>query len=594
MTQLTAVDFDPFASPALLRSAPSTQSQRELWTASQLGHDASLAFNEAVALDLSGPLSTAALTAALQAVVAAHEALHTAFSEDGTLLLVEEPTLEVGYEDLSQLPEAERLERVAQARRRQVTEPFALQRSPLLRAQLLHLAAESHTLLLSAHHIVCDGWSMAVILADLAEAYSRAVIGQPAQLAPRPLFSDYARAEEQSATSQEMRAAEQYWLRRFVEELPPLELPVDRPRPTLKTYPSARLDYTLDRSLVDQLRAFGATRRASQLATLLAAFQVLVARLANSEDLVVGVPAAGQSVGDLPQLVGHCVNMLPLRSRIRRQDSFTKLLEQVRRDLLDATSNQQLTYGSLLTKLVLPRDPSRLPLINLSFNVDHAVTGESLHFANLGVRVSTTPRAFETFELFVNAAEKPEGLVLETQYNTDLFDAATVRRWLESYEVLLRGILNDPETAVGDLPLASQAEQQLLAEWNAATLATYPKHESLAGRLLRHAAVTPERPALVARDATLTYGELDRRSASIAAMLRARGIGAGSLVGICLERSSRLLLAVLGVLRAGAAYVPLDPSFPKDRLAFMAQDALLSLLLSERALEPELPAPEVA
>ncbi|HEY6459663.1 MAG TPA: condensation domain-containing protein, partial [Polyangiaceae bacterium] len=434
---LTSVDFDPFATPALLRTAASTESQREVWTASRLGSDASCAFNESISVRLRGRLDRAALEAAYVALVAAHEVLHTSFGADGTSLCVEQPNAHVAFDDLSALPEVDRADRVEAERRRQVTEPFDLAKAPLVRARLLVLSAEDHLLLLSAHHIVCDGWSMAVLLQDLADLYSQAASGAAPALPERPRFTRYADEERQRAASDEHRASERWWLDRFAGEIPVIDLPGNRSRPPLKTYASDRVDHVLDATIVARAKELGSKRGASFFVTLLAVFEALVHRLTGAHDLVVGIPAAGQAATHQPTLVGHCVNMLPLRTAVAPEMPFAELLAGVRRTMLDAYEHQAVTFGALVQKLAVKRDASRLPLINVTFNVDQATTGDDLRFAGIRAEVATTPRAFETFDLFVNAAEKHGTVTLEAQFNTDLFDRATIERWLASFEVLL-------------------------------------------------------------------------------------------------------------------------------------------------------------
>ncbi len=590
---LTSVDFDPFAAPSVLKGTTSTESQRELWTAAEIGADASAAFNEALSLRLQGPLDRPALEEAVAVLVASHEALHTSFSADGTTLLVEEPKITVTFADLTGLGDTERRIRIETEQRDQVTKPFVLTEAPLLRVRLLATNEREHLLLISAHHIVCDGWSMSVCLNDLAELYSQRASGKPLLPVPRPPFSDYAETERRQLATDEYKEAERYWLDRFQGEAPVVDLPNDHPRPPQKTYASDRVDHVLDAALVSQLKELGARRGASFFVTLLASFKTLIFRLTGAEDLVVGIPAAGQSFTDQPKLVGHCVNMLPLRSTLTPRTHFTELLSNVRRELLDSYEHQQLTFGALLRKLALPRDPSRLPLITLAFNVDQAITGDALSFSGLKVEVATTPRAFENFDLFVNAAEKHGAVTLETQYSTALFARSTVERWLRGFEVLLRSLVERPDAALSAVALVSAAEVAQLAAWNAASARPFDSDTTVAQLILEQCGRTPDRIALEASDGALSYAELDRRSREVAAELRARNLGPGDLVGISLERSSRLVVAALAVLRAGAGYVPLDPSFPRDRLTFMAEDAGLSLLLTERSLAQDLGAADV-
>jgi amino acid adenylation domain-containing protein len=556
-----------------------------------MGPDASAAFNEAVSIRLDGALDRAALEAAIVALVAGHEALHTSFSADGTSLLVESTAGTLAFEDLSGLDEDGRTARIRSSLRAQVAEPFDLSHAPLLRTKLLATGANAHLLLVSAHHIVCDGWSMSVLLTDLAALYSQAAAGTRPSLDDRPLFSAYADAERVRAGTDAYRVAERYWLDAFTGEQPTVDLPGDRPRPASKTYTSDRVDHVLDAPLVAKARELGARRGASFFVTLFTVFDCLVHRLTGVDDLIVGIPSAGQSFTGQPALVGHCVNLLPVRTRLAPELPFSELLGALRRGVLDAYDHQEVTYGSLLRKLVVRRDPSRLPLVTLSFNVDQTIQGDTLAFAGLRAEVKTTPRAFENFDFFVNAAERHGAVTLETQYNADLFDRSTVERWLASFEILLRAAIETPDAPIGELALLTTGETSQLERWNAASARTFLPPTTVHELLRLQWERTPGRTALEAADGTLTCADVERRSGALAAILRERGIGRGALVGIALERSSRLLVAMLGVLRAGAAYVPLDPAFPKERLAFMAEDARLALVVTERKLEDQLAAP---
>jgi len=578
----TSVDYDPFASPAITRTAPSTEAQREIWLATRNGTEASLAFDESVSYRFRGALDLAAMRAALQDLVERHDALRSTFSADGLTLCVSSSfALAIPLTDLSGFDPAERERRLAERLARHVDEPFDLEHGPLIRAEIVRRDASDHVVILTAHHIVCDGWSFWVLTKDLAALYAARSHGQTPALPAAESFADYATEQGARDRTPETREDEAYWLGRFSDHVPVLDLPTDRPRPPRKTYSSEREDYLLDATLVEQVKKMGARSGTSFFNTLLAAFNVLLHRLSGQSDLVVGIPAAGQSVGGHDSLVGHCVNLLPLRTRLEQRTRFDELLKAVRTTLLDAYDHQQYTYGTLLQKLPLDRDPSRLPLVSVIFNIDQALAGEGRGFEGLDFEFASNPRRFENFDLFVNAMETGGALRLECQYNSDLLDRATLRRWMAAFESLLRSFVQDPSRTVAEAPLLGAEETELLRTWNAATAAAFPSsscvHELIAERATR----TPERIAVEAEGRSLTYGELETRSNQLARRLRAAGVERESLVGLCLERTPDLLIGLLGILKAGAGYVPLDPAFPQDRLAFMVQDSGMKLLVVE-------------
>ncbi len=580
----TAVDYDPFADAPLARVVPSTESQREIWLAAKLEAEASLAYNESVSLRLHGSLDTHALDAALQSLVNRHEALRATLSADGEdFCIAEHVDLTLVRRDLSTLAPAARDAEIAATLRRVVETPFDLEKGPLLVAELLRIGTEEHLLVLNTHHIVCDGWSFGVIARELATCYTAAVAGAAPALAPADSFAEFALAETARKGSDAQRADEAYWLARFASVPPPLELPLDRARSRRRTFASRREDRTLDADLVGAIRKAGAKRSASLYATLLTAFGVLLQRLSGDDDLVIGIPAAGQAADGHHALVGHAVNVLPLRARIDASEPFANVLDRVRSDLLDAFEHQQYTFGTLLKRLALPRDPAQLPLLGVLFNLDQALDADSLAFAGLRCEFAGVPRSFENFELFINAVQVDGALRLECQYNSDLFDAVTVARWLDAYATLLAAIAADPLQAVAALPLVSEFEATALHALQPGPT-PFARDQRIEALVFAQASRTPDRSALRCGEVCWTYAQLMSRARQIAAALRARGIGDNALVGIALERGPDMLAATLGVLHAGAGYVPLDPAFPRERLAFMAADAKLALLLTQTAL----------
>lgn len=571
-----AVDYDPFAGGALARVAPTTEPQRELWLASQLGEDASLAYNESVSLRLRGGLDAARLQRALQEVVARHDALRASFGPDGETFCVLEPApLLLPLTDLSALPLAERDAQLAARRRAGVETPFALAHGRLFRAELLHLAPQDHVLLMHAHHLVCDGWSWWVIVRELGAAYAQA-----GSLPDADLYADYALAEALHPGGPQYREDEAYWLSQFAGLSPVLDLPTDRPRPARRTFASLREDHVLDADLVAAVRRMGARRGASLFATLLGGFATLLSRIAGQEQVVVGIPAAGQSVDGHDHLVGHCVNLLPLKFDLSSTDSFTRVLDGAQNTLLDAIEHQRYTFGTLLKKLRIARDPARLPLASVMFNIDQALDQEKSGFPGLALDFTTNPRRFENFELSINAVQVDGTLRLETQYNTDLFDARTVRRWLSAFETLLRAAAESPDERIGRLPLVDATARAELAALQHAPVA-FDRECRMHEHVERQCDRTPDRAAVRADDGALSYRQLEARANRIAHLLRRHGVQKGALVGLAVDRGADMLVSLLGILKAGAGYVPLDPQFPADRLSYMAGDAGLAALVTQ-------------
>ena len=388
-------------------------------------------------------------------------------------------------------------------------------------------------------------------------------------------------AEAAGTDLRQQQEDEAFWLGRFATDIPVLDLPTDHARPARRTFASARVDHVLDDALTAALRQLGARRGASLFATLLAGFSTLLGRLAGQDSVVVGIPAAGQAVGGHDTLVGHCVNTLPLRFDLSAQAGFATALDGAQGVLLDALEHQRYTFGTLLKKLPIARDPSRMPLVSVLFNIDQALDSEAQAFPGLALEFFDNPRLFDTFELFVNAAQVHGALRLECQYNRDLFDEATVRRWLAGYECLLRAAVRDSAAAIAGLPLVDAAGAAGLAALQPSPV-PYDRDARMHEHFERQSDLTPDRIAV--RDATgaLTYAQLEARANRIAHLLRAQGARRGSLVGLSVDRDADMLAALLGILKTGAGYVPLDPGFPAERLTYMAADAGLAALVTQR------------
>jgi len=587
---LTDVDFDPFAGAELARAVPSTEAQREVWLADQMGREASLAFNESVSLRFEGPIDTAALQSALNGLVDRHESLRLTLSSDGlSLLIAASGQWPLRLVDLEGETSARQEEALADLRREAVETPFDLLNGPLVRAQLARCSPTHSELILTAHHIICDGWSFGVLCRELMSLY-RDTASQPGStLAQADSFGDYAltlAGEERQAA---IRMDTQWWKEKHRVPADPLDLPTDRPRPSVRRFESLREEVEWPPEETEALRKLGAGVGASLFASMFSAFAALLSRLSGQTDLVIGVPAAAQSAEGKASLVGHCVQFLPIRIEVDPRESFQDFLKRARSVVLDAFDHQTCTLGGLLKEVTLPRDPSRVPLTSVMFNLDAALGGEELSLPGLKVDFHSNPRHFENFELFLNAAQivsGPKGakLRLECQYNTGLFDGVTVRRWLTMLRETLARAVSQPATPVSDLVLAPQADLDSLARFQGPVIPSTGVG-SVSALIAAGTALQPGAVAVVFGNREWTHGELSARVNTFARYLRSRGLGRGKLVGLCLERGPEMLMAQLAILQSGAAYVPLDPGFPPDRLAYMAQDAKLSLLVTSSHLE---------
>jgi amino acid adenylation domain-containing protein len=581
-TQFTAVDFDPFAEGEVLLTAPATESQKEIWASVQMGDDANCAYNESQTLRLCGSLQVEAMQAAFQTLIERHESLRMTLSPDGTTLCINaNQILDVPLADLSNLDESERQTQLNLRIRNEVKQPFDLEHGPLFRVQIVRLNASEHRVLMTAHHIICDGWSWGVLVPELGQIYSALTQGITPELEAPDRFSDYAITLEDSETNGDAIAAENFWLNQFAQSIPVLDFPTDRPRPAFRTFNSDREDWRIDAALITQLKQFGTQMGCSFTTTMLAAFEVFLHRLVGQEEIVVGLPAAGQADSGNYNLVGHCVNLLPLRTTVDAAQPFRTYLKQRQSKVLDAYEHQQLTFGKLVQKLPIPRDPSRIPLVSVVFNIDQGLQGNKLPFNGLEGSFFANPRAFENFELFINAVDNPDGLVMECQYNTNLFDRKTIKTRLAEFEILLTGIVSNPDRTIAELPLLTPDEQQWLEQQNQ-TAAEFPNHLCLHQLFEEQVKRSPDRVAVIFANQQLTYQELDTQANQLAYYLKELGVQPEVTVGICVERSLDMMVGVLGILKAGGAYVPLDPAYPKERLDFLMQDAQVTVLLTQQ------------
>jgi amino acid adenylation domain-containing protein len=563
---------------------PLSFAQERLWFLDHL-EPGSPFYNVPGALRLAGALDAAALEWALGEVVRRHEALRTVFPARGgrgvQVVLPPEP-FALPLEDLRDLAEAEREAAVRRAVDEEVRHAFDLARGPLLRARLLRVADEEHVLAMVMHHVVSDAWSTGIFFGELGEAYRARLAGRDPALPPLPVqYADFAVWQREWLQGEVLERQLGWWRERLRGAPAVLELPTDRPRPPVQRFHGASHVFAVPDDAARALRALGRREGATPFMVLLAGFQLLLARYAGQDDVVVGTPIAGRNRQETERLIGFFVNTLALRTELWDDPGFRELVARVRETTLGAYQHQDLPFERLVEELQPERSLSRTPLFQVMFVFQNAPPG-ALDLGGVAVEPVEFEFRSEKFDLTLTMLESPDGLLGGIQYSTDLFDAATVERMGRHLATLLADAARDPARPVSGLRLLDDAERAELVS-AAGGARSFPVRDTLHGRFAAAAARTPDAPAVTLGAESLTYAELDRRSSDLAYALARRGVGPETRVGLCLERSAEMVVAVLGVLRAGGAYVPIDPAYPADRIAYLLEDSGVALVLAQEA-----------
>lgn len=566
--------------PALRdRPLPLSFAQERLWFLHQLEPDN--ADHLAAAIRLTGNLNTAVLHQSLNAIVERHEILRTRFvSVEGQprQIIADACPLELPLTDLRDRSSSEQ---EAEVQQMLLQTQFDLQQGSLFRARLLHLAHSEHLLLLSAHHIVCDGWSANLFLQELVAFYQAFLTEQSSPLAALPIqYADFAAWQRDTLNPQLT-----YWQQQLAGSLPILDLPTDFPRPAVQTHSGARRSFVLAQPLHQALLDLSQQSGATLFMTLLAAFKTLLYRYTGQQDILVGTPIANRNRTELEGLIGFFVNTLVLRTQLESSLSFQNLLSRVKQVALAAYTHQDLPFEKLVEALQPERDLSYSPLFQVSFVLQNGLT-QTIALPDLTLSLKELDTQTATFDLTLFLEETPQGLIGTVEYNTDLFRDSTIARLIGHFQTLLEGIVIDPTRSLSSLPILTSAEQHLLVEWNQ-TQTEYP-HQCIHQRFEAQAAETPDAVAIVATE-QLTYRQLNQRANQLAHYLQKLGVAPEIPVGICVERSPEMIVGLLAILKAGGAYVPLDPTYPQERLAFMLAETQVSVLLTESHLLASLP-----
>ncbi|TBO60309.1 amino acid adenylation domain-containing protein [Streptomyces kasugaensis] len=567
---------------------PLSFAQRQLWVLDQLAPGNPF-YNNPAAIDIKGALDVAALTRGLTELTRRHEALRTVFgSIDGEPWQRVRPAGPVALPvtDLGALPAAERPARARRETEADARVPFDLSAGPLFRGRLLRLAADEHRLLLNVHHIVADGWSIGILVREIGALYGAYARELPSPLAePSVQYPDYALWQRRQLDEEALARQLDHWTGRLAGAPTLLALPTDRPRPAVQRYQGQRHAVTVGAEVTRGLHTAGQAGRATLFMTLMATLSVLLWRYSGQDDICVGTPFANRGHREAEDLIGHFVNTLVIRQHLDPEQSFEALLAQVRDHVLDAYAHPDLPFDQLVEALRPERHTSHSPLFQVMLVLQNMPRGR-LELPGLTMQPLPTHAGAAKFDLAVEVSEDADGLELSFEYNTDLFDAATVARMAGHYVRLLEQVAAGPARPVGALRLLGPAERQRqLHDWNATGRdGTAPA--GLAERFAAQVRARPDQLAVVCGDDRLDYATLDRRANRLAQALVARGVRRDQVVGLHAGRSAELVVGILGILKAGAAYLPLDPALPAERLAGMVTDAGPALVLSEAAAPP--------
>jgi len=591
---------------------PLSFAQQRLWFLNQLEVD-SFAYNISAAVRLKGMLNIIALHESFNEIVRRHEALRTSFAiassgaysfgeasyaerlgekpiADGQPVQIVAPALTLTFpvislRDMSEIDQEVEVQRLAKSEAQQ---PFNLAQTPLLRGTLLQLNDTNHVLLFTAHHIVFDGWSIGILIRELVVLYEAFSTGKLSPLPKLPIqYADFALWQRKWLLGEVIKSQIAYWQQQLAG-ISVLQLPTDRPRPKIQTFRGATESFFLSAKLTEALKVLSLQEGVTLFMTLLTAFKTLLYRYSGQEDIAVGSPIANRNQTETENLIGFFVNTIVLRTDVSGNPSFRELLHRVRECTLSAYAHQDLPFEYLVEKLQPERNLNHNPIFQVMFAFQNAAT-EELKLPGLNLNFLNFDRQAATFDLSVSMQDGKSGVQGKFEYNTDLFNADTIRRMVEHFQILLAGIVEHPEQQLSSLPLLSATQQQeLLVEWNN-TRVNYSQNQCVHQLFEAQVERTPNNIAIAFVEQQITYSHLNAQANQLAHYLQKMGVGTEVIVGICIERSLEMVIGLLAILKTGGAYLPLDPRLPKERLALMLEDAQVSVVLTQEKLLAVLP-----
>lgn len=578
-----SVDYNPFNESDSKVYIPLTDSQKEVWYSSLFSNDANCAYNECIGLHLFGDLDVTRFNNAFQKIVNRHDSLRSVFDVDGKMMhLLDNITYKIDLIDISKFDEDKHEVHIKNYINELVLTPFDLSQCPLFKVCLIKCSATHYFFIINIHHIVCDGWSLGIIIKELSEFYNGVEANKPAIQ-----FFQFAHENVVYQHSQEYQKTEMFWLNQFNSEVPVLNLPVDKARPPIRTFKGNRYDVLLPDKLTESIKKIASSNGMSFVNVLLSTFEVFIYRISGNEKLIIGLPAAAQPVYGYNDLIGHCVNLLPIYTEISGAQRFSDYLKIRKKYLLNAFENQNFTFSNLLKKLKIDRDPARVPLIPVVFNVDMDID-QGVSFNGIRYKLVSNPRKCENFELYLNITGSENDMTLEFSYNIDLFDEDCIIRLAQEFIELIRSITINIDEKIDFLNIMPLWEKEIiLNEWSGVKQIYQVKTnviQCFKDIVTRFCSKT----AICWQEGEMSFSELDIASNKLANYLQTLGVKPKSKIAVIMSSKKELMVSFLAVLKAGCCYIPIDPAFPDDRIKYILDESDVNILIKDSGWQNEL------
>jgi amino acid adenylation domain-containing protein len=588
--QITAVQTIPRRQNRNSATCPASIDQERLWFIDQL-QPGNTAYNIFSASRIRGSLNVPIMERVINELIQRHEVLRTTLkSVDGVPVQVIAPELEITLEPVSleHLPEEERYDEALRLTTEEFARPFDLEKEPLVRVGLLRLAEDDFVLQVNMQHAITDRWSFAVFEKELAVLYQAFATGQPSPLPELPIqFADYAVWQRERMNSDEYKKDLEYWLRQLDVSFV-LDFPTDFPRPPVQNFRGARVYVGYPKSLLDGLKELSRREGVTMFMTLMAAFKTLIYRYTNQHDILISTPIGTRLRPETENLVGYLLNLLIVRTDLSGNPTFRELLKREQEACVGAYAHQEVPFGKLVQELKPKQDASRNPIAQVAFLYLDFPEATAMQFLGLTATPIDIDNGASRFDITLAMIETPEGFAISIEYISDIFEHGRMERMARHLQVLLEGIIANPDARLSDVPILTLAEQRQLQHWND-TAHQFPSTLLVHQLFEQQAALRPGAPALLFEDQALTFSEINRRANQLARHLLSCGLEPEARVGVMLPRTPDALVALLAIFKAGGCYLPLDPEYPPERLAFMLDDAAVSLLITEESLRVHLP-----
>ncbi|MCP4990325.1 MAG: amino acid adenylation domain-containing protein [Colwellia sp.] len=552
---------------------PLTEAQKQLWLLTQMNRSGSLAYKFYISTELTGPFDMDSMVKSIKQVVAHHDALRTGISKDGeSQVIIPGLTLDVPLIDISK--HKDRQKALEALFNQENSTPSDLESPPLFRANVIKIDNQRHILNLTAHHIICDGWSINIILREILNLYREPDMEYGHSLQ----FKDFVEWQNKVHSNEKTAGDESYWSELLSGDIPVGKVPFGRQHPPVKTYQGARYVFELPQSTSNGLKSLSGKMGTTLFMTLFGIYSAFLSRLTGQDDQIIGVPVSGRTMEGSESIVGYCTHILPIRIKADGEVKFSEYMKKVKISILDAFDHQDYTYARLLNRLNLRHDPARSPLVNITFNLD-----KQFVLPDIGdLKVNLYPRTLNNvdFDIMFNVVDLDSKLILYCDYNTDILDHESMDRLLKHLHIFIEGIIDNPEDLIYRLPVLAEQERETIDKDTLYPLG-YRKNQCIHQLFENQAAQKPDQIAIMYEGQHLTYRELNEKANQLAYYIRHLGIVPDDPVGICMDRSFDMLVSIIGILKAGGVYLPLDPTYPIERISFMLEDSKAGVLISQ-------------